>query len=126
MASLAGPPEPETPIAAHLARQAAAENRRDIGIAWKVGPAAASLFDAWATQDAIDRGGVEANPLMAPFAHNDLALYGVKLGTGILAGIAAHKLAKAGHPTMAKVVSGLNIAVPLGAGVVNLSGGRGR
>ena len=120
-----GPPEPESALAAHLSRQAAlSRDGSDIGIGWKVGPAAASLFDAWATQDAINRGGVEANPIMAPIADNALALYSTKVGTGILAGIAAHKLARAGHPKWGRFVGGVNIAIPLAAGIHNSGVGR--
>lgn len=125
MEPFVGPPAPESALAAHLARQAAiARDGSDIGIGWKVGPAAASLFDAWATRDAMKRGGVEANPIMAGLAENEVALYGTKLGTGILAGIAADRLAKAGHPNWGRFVSGLNIAIPLGAGIHNLGVGR--
>jgi hypothetical protein len=129
MMPFVGPPDPgqhaDLALAAHLERQAAQENRdRNIGLGWQVGPAAANLFDAWATQDALKRGGTEANPVMAPFADNPAAMYGIKLGTGILAGIAARKLAKAGHPNLGRIVGGINIAVPLGLGAHNLAGGR--
>jgi hypothetical protein len=124
-----GPPDPgqhaDLALAAHLERQAAQENRdRNIGMGWKVGPVTANLFDAWATQDALNRGGEEANPIMAPIADNPLALYGIKAGVGALAGIAAHKIARAGHPNWARLVSGINIAAPLTFGAMNLAGGR--
>lgn len=120
-----GPPEPESALAAHLARQAAlSRDGSDIGIGWKVGPAAASLFDAWATQDAIKRGGVEANPIMAPFAGNPAAMYAVKGASGLLTGLIAHKLARDGHPTAGRIVGGLGIAIPTAAGIHNLAGGR--
>jgi hypothetical protein len=124
MMPFVGPPEPESPLAAHLSRQAAQEGERGLGAGWKYGPAAASLFDALATRDAINRGGSEANPIMAPFAENDLALIGTKVGSGLLAGYLASKLHDSGHKTAAKIVSGINVAVPLGAGIHNLRGGR--
>lgn len=125
MPAFVGPTPPPSALEAHLARQAEQEaDDRRLGAGWKYGPAAASLFDAWSTQDAINRGGAEANPVMAPFADNTAALYGVKLGTGALVGLIADRLAKSGHRNAARIVSGLGIGVPLAAGATNLSGGR--
>jgi hypothetical protein len=125
MTPFVGPPEPESPIQAHLSRQAAQEKKdRGLGVGWKVGPAAASLFDAWTTQDALKRGGEEANPLMKPLAGNNAALYGVNVGAGILTGIIADKLAKSGHRNAARLVSGLSMGVHTAAGASNLASGR--
>ncbi len=85
------------------------------------GPAVAGLADAVSTKYALSQGGEEMNPLLAPFVDNDLAFYATKLGTGLLAGHIANKLAKSGHKNMAKVVGSLGIAVPLGAAVWNTS-----
>jgi hypothetical protein len=84
----------------------------------------ASLFDAWSTQDALERGGVEANPIMKPIAGNPAALYGTSLASGLLTGYLADRLAKSGHRTAGKVISGLGIGVHLGAGAHNLASGR--
>lgn len=124
MPPFVGPPEPSTPIQAlHSWRQERPEYP-GLGLGWKVGPVAASLFDALATRDAIERGGVEANPVMAPFAESTPAMLGVKLGSGLLTSYLANRLAKSGHRNMGRFVSGLGIAVPTAAGAFNLSGGR--
>lgn len=122
MTPFVGPPEPMSPIS--LIRQAEDEDRaRSLGAGWTVGPTAASLFDAWATNDAIARGGVEANPLMGPFAGGP-GIYAIKGAQGILTGLIARKLAHDGHGTAARIVSGLGIAIPLAAGTHNALGGR--
>ena len=129
MMPFVGPPEPaphaELALEAHLARQAALEDQRpDIGWGWKVAPTAASLFDAWTTRDAMNRGGVEANPFMRGLAGNDALLYGSKAASGALMGLLAHKLGRSGHETAAKIVSGIGVAVPTAAGIHNLGVGR--
>ncbi len=128
MLPFVGPPDPgqhaDLALAAHLERQAAQEESPDIGWGWKVAPTAASLFDAWATRDAMNRGGVEANPFMKGLAGNDALLFGTKAASGALIGYLAHKLARGGHENAAKVVSGIGVAVPTAAGISNLAGGR--
>lgn len=52
-------------------------------------------------------------------ARNPAAFYATKIGTGILMGLLADKIAKDGHPTLAKIIAGVNIALPLGAGASN-------
>lgn len=99
----------------------APEKGHGLNAALVIGPAAANAFDAYATREMLKSGkGKEANPVMAPFADNAFALYGTKVGTGLLIGFFANKVSKAGHPTAAKVISGVSIALPVGAGINNL------
>lgn len=87
--------------------------------ALKWGPAFAELADAITTRQALHQGGREANPILEPFADNDPLFFATKVGTGILAGLLGDHLAKRGHPGWGKFVSGIHIAVPLGAAVHN-------
>lgn len=119
---LVGPEEPESPISALRSWEQAPEPK-GLNPAWKYGPAVASLFDSWTTQKALDSGlGLrEGNPLMAPFAKNDLTLYAVPAAIGLIQGYLGDKLAKMGHPRVAKAFSGLGVGLHLGAGAMNLS-----
>jgi hypothetical protein len=83
-------------------------------------PAAAQAFDAYSTRQAMKAGGHEGNQFMEPFADNPAALYGSKIGSGLLIGFLADRLAKSGHRTAAKIVSGVSIALPIGAGIHNM------
>ena len=118
MPELVGPPAPVPPIVQHLERVKA--QNAPLHPALQFGPVAASLFDAITTGIAMKRGAQEANPIMAPFAGNDPLLYGTKIASGALTGWAGNKLAKSGHRTAGKIVSGIGIGVPLGAGTHNL------
>ncbi len=84
------------------------------------GPAVANLLDAITTQQALKVPGArESNPVLEPFVGNKPAFYATKIGTGLLTGFLANKLAKSGHPTWGKILAGLNIALPLGAAAHN-------
>jgi hypothetical protein len=97
-----------------------AKDKHGLNPALVLAPAAAQAFDAYSTRQAMQAGGHEGNPAMEPFADNPAALYASKIGSGLLIGFLANKLAHSGHRTAAKVLSGLSIAVPLGAGIHNL------
>lgn len=86
-----------------------------------IAPMGAQAFDAYSTREAMKSGGREGNPAMSGLAGNPAALYGVKVGSALLIGIAADKLAKSGHRNLGKGLSMLSIGVPLGAGINNMS-----
>lgn len=96
------------------------KDRRGLNPGLILAPAAAQAFDAYSTREGMKAGGREGNPAMSPFADNEAALYGSKVGAGLLIGFLANKLAKAGHRNAAKLLSGVSIAVPVGAGIHNL------
>lgn len=85
-----------------------------------IGPALGQAFDAYSTQEAMKKGAAEANPVMEPFARNPAAMYATKVGIGALEGLLADRLSRSGHPTAAKIVSALNISLPIGAGIHNM------
>lgn len=106
---------------------AATKDKRGLNPLLVLAPAAAEAFDAYSTRRAMAGGGHEANSAMEPFAGNPAALYGTKIGTGLLAGLLADRLARSGHRTAAKIVAGLEVSIPLGAGIHNMTlpaGGR--
>ena len=86
-----------------------------------IAPMGAQAFDAYSTQQAMKAGGREGNPAVAHFADNPAALYGTKIGSALLIGFAADKLAKSGHRNLAKGLSMLSVGVPLGAGINNMA-----
>ena len=87
--------------------------------ALKYGPIVAQLADAYTTRRAIKAGGHEGNSAMEPFANNEAVLYASKALLGLGTGLLADHLAKSGHKTLGKILSGLSIAVPLGAAAHN-------
>lgn len=89
-------------------------------------PILGNLADAASTARAIDRGGIEANPLVRPVIDRggNGALFAVKAGVGIGLALAADKLARDGHKRAAKVLAILGGAVPLGAAIHNERQGR--
>ena len=101
-------------------RNAGGKDKRGLNPALLAAPALAQAFDAYSTRQAMKAGGREGNSVMEPFAGNEAALYATKIGSGVLIGFLANKLAKSGHRNAAKVLSGLSIAVPVGAGIHNL------
>lgn len=95
--------------------------RKGLNPLLKFGPAIASAVDGVSTVGAIQHGAKEMNPVLAPFAGNPAALIGTRTAEGLLIGLAADALAKHGHPTLGKIVSSINIAVPLGAAGWNVA-----
>lgn len=101
------------------------KNRKGIGPFLFAAPVAAQAFDAFSTQQALKRSGNrEGNSFMEPFADHPAAMYATKIGTGLLAAVLADRLAKDGHPTWAKILSAVDIGVPIAAGVSNLTKGK--
>lgn len=93
--------------------------KRGLHILLVLGPAAAQGLDAYSTQQALHRGGVEGNSLMEPFVHNPGAMYATKLAAGLGSGLLANEAAKHGHRTLGKIISALGMAIPLAAAVHN-------
>lgn len=88
---------------------------------FSLGLVGANLFDADTTRRALSGGAREANPMMAPFAGNNAALYGMKGGLGAIQALLLNKLSKAGHPKLAKGLGIAGMALPTIAGIHNLS-----
>lgn len=78
-------------------------------------------FDALSTLQAIKAGGREGNSFMAPFADNPAAMIATKVGGGALIAFLADRLARSGHKNAAKVLSAIDIAAPVGAGIHNMA-----
>jgi hypothetical protein len=89
-------------------------------------PVLAQLADAYTTSQNLKNGAREANPVLEPFAGNDAALYGAKIGAGVLGSILADRLARSGHRTAAKILDAVEIGVPAGAAIHNALVGKGR
>lgn len=115
-------PEPFGPPDYHVARASAPADpqRHGLNPLLTLAPAAAEAFDAYSTRRALAQGH-EANPIMEPFVDKPAALYTTKIGTGLVAGLMADHLARAGHPTAAKILAGLELSLPLGAGIHNMT-----
>lgn len=80
--------------------------KKGLHILMILGPAAAQGLDAYSTQQALHRGGVEGNSLMEPFVHNPGAMYATKLAAGLGSGLLANEAAKHGHRTRANFSMG--------------------
>lgn len=78
-----------------------------------------NLFDAKTTQDVLNhsKGGHEQNPFLP---ENPAAMYGIKGGLGILDSLVLNNLSKQGHPTLAKGLGLLGMAIPTLAGIHNM------
>lgn len=112
-----GPPDPKE-LRAAIER---GDKRKGVHPALKWGPLLAHGLDALTTDIAINRDGKEANPILAPFAGNDAALYATKLGIGLGTGLLADHLAKKGHKTAGQIIGSINITLPIGAAAYNAS-----
>lgn len=88
--------------------------------------AGGDAFDLWTTFGAIDRGGYEANPLMAGLGDRNkagIATLNIGLQTGLVL-FNHYFLYKRGHKKIATVLNFATGAVHVGAGVHNLGVGR--
>lgn len=80
----------------------------------------ANALDLLTTQQAINRGGYEANPLLREPEYR----YPLKLAATGLGMWGTRELAQRGHPTAAKTAAILSIVIPLLAAGWNLKQGR--
>ena len=88
---------------------------------WLVGaPIAAQGLDAYSTGRALS-GGREGNPALANVANDSAKLYALKLLTGAGVGFGANEMAKHGHPGWGKAIAGFGTALPMLAGIHNLT-----
>lgn len=81
---------------------------------------AGNLFDAYTTDKALERGGMEANPVLKGIAGNDAALYSTKLALGLTQAYVVHLLDKGDHKKAAKILSMITFGIPTGIGIRNM------
>jgi len=99
-----------------------AKDKRGLNPLLIIAPIGAQAFDAYSTKQALKAGGKEGNPVIAPLTEGaDWKLYAPKMAGGLLIGVAADQLARHGHRNAAKVISAINITVPIGVGISNMS-----
>lgn len=85
-------------------------------------PVLGNLADAITTHIAINRGAVEANPIVRPVVESSLPLfYATKLGVGLVTSVIANKLHKQGNRRTAKVISIIGGATPMGFAIHNIN-----
>lgn len=112
-----GPPDPKV-IRKAVER---GDKKRGIHPAFKYGPAIAHGLDALSTDIALNNGRKEGNPVLAPFAGNDAALYATKIGVGLGMGLLADHLHRKGHKTAGNIIGSINITLPIAAAAYNAS-----
>lgn len=99
-----------------------AKDKRGLNPLLIIAPIGAQAFDAYSTKKAMKAGGREGNPVISPLTSGaDWKLYAPKMAGGLLIGIAADQVARHGHRNAAKVISAINITVPIGVGISNMS-----
>lgn len=113
--------------------QALSDRRRGLHPLLVSGPIVSAVGDAYTTSRYMnthreidarpDRdvvGPPESNPLLSGIADDPLALYGVKLGTGIGISFLSDLLARKGHRNLGKALSIAGTVVPAGLAVNNI------
>ena len=89
---------------------------------WLIGaPIAAQGLDAYSTGRAISHGGQESNPALSGIADDPAKLYALKLALGTGVGFGANEFAKHGHRGWGKAIAGFGTAIPMLAGIHNLT-----
>ena len=88
--------------------------------AFDASPIVGGLADAISTHVAINRGGREANPVMAPLTKSWPVWYAAKLALGVGFSTAGHLLAKSGRRRAGKALDLIAGAFGAGAAVHNL------
>lgn len=81
-----------------------------ISTAWLVLPGVGQALDFGTTVVGMRKGASEGNPLIAPIADKLPVFAAVKLGLGILQGLAVKSLADGGHKKAARIVSAISFA----------------
>lgn len=102
--------EKAPPEAVVVGEREAPVEEAGISTAWLVLPGVGQALDFGTTVVGLRKGAREANPLVAPLTEKLPLFAALKLGIGIVQGLAVKALHDGGHERAAKVVSAVSFA----------------